>query len=89
VTRAEGAGSDDLYGADGTGTLVTIYPVTAETVLQSNLTMEEEKVLELDTAPCLPAVGSPAWLVIEVPRPAVPAGGGADASPGGGEDKGR
>ncbi len=57
-----------VYGADLTGTLIAIFPVTNETVLQTNLTMKEEKYLKLETdKTLLPMEGTPVKLVIEVP----------------------
>jgi hypothetical protein len=54
------------YAADMTGTLVAIFPVTDETVLQSSLTMKEEKYLKLEVnTEALPKEGSPVKLVIE------------------------
>lgn len=59
---------DKIYGADGTGTLIAIFPVTNETVFQTNLTMKEEKYLKLETnKQVLPKEGTPVKLVIEVP----------------------
>src|SRR5262249_32355509 len=40
---------DTVYGADLTGTLISIFPVTNETVIQTSLTMKEEKFLKLET----------------------------------------
>lgn len=58
------------YGADLTGTLIALFPVTDETVLQTSLTMKEEKYLKLEVnAEALPPPGTPVKLVIE----AVPA----------------
>jgi hypothetical protein len=60
---------DKVYGADLTGTLIAIFPVTDQTVLQTSLTMEYEKFLKLETNPrVLPKEGTPVKLVIEVPR---------------------
>jgi hypothetical protein len=60
---------EKVYGADLTGTLIAIFPVTDQTVLQTNLTMEYEKFLKLETNPgVLPKEGTPVKLVIEVPR---------------------
>lgn len=57
------------YGADLTGTLIALFPVTDECVLQSSLTMKEEKYLKLDVnAALLPKEGTPVKLVIEVPQ---------------------
>jgi hypothetical protein len=58
--------SETKYGADLTGTLIAVYPVTDETVCQTTLTMKEEKYLKLETnTAALPPVGSPVKLVIE------------------------
>jgi len=58
-----------VYGADVTGTLVSIFPVTNRTVFQTNLTMKEEKYLKMETNPkVLPKEGTPVKLVIVVPR---------------------
>jgi hypothetical protein len=57
---------EKVYGADLTGTLVAIFPVTDQTVLQSSLTMKEEKYLKLEVnTEALPKEGSPVKLVIE------------------------
>jgi hypothetical protein len=54
------------YGADITGTLIAIYPVTDETVCQSSLTMKEEKYLKLEINQAnLPKEGTPVKLVLE------------------------
>ena len=72
-TPAEGRQPDPnkdekVYGADLTGTLIAIFPVTDQTVLQTNLTMEYEKFLKLETNPAvLPKEGTPVKLVIEAP----------------------
>jgi hypothetical protein len=55
------------FGADNTGSLIMLFPVDAETVFQSTLTMKEEKYLKLDVKKdALPKEGSPVKLVIEV-----------------------
>ena len=38
-----------VYGADLTGTLITIFPVTDQTVFQTNLTIEYERFMKLET----------------------------------------
>lgn len=59
---------DKVYGADLTGTLISIFPVTNETVFQSDLTMKEEKYVKLETnAKLLPKEGTAVKLVLEVP----------------------
>jgi hypothetical protein len=56
------------YGADLTGTLLSIFPVTNETVFQTNLTMKEEKYVKLETdKKLLPAEGTSVKLILEVP----------------------
>ncbi len=60
--------TDKKYGADLTGTLIVLFPVSDETVLQTGWTMKEEKFLKLDVRPdVLPKEGTPVKLVIEVP----------------------
>ena len=50
-----------------TGTLITLFPVTDETVIQSQLTMKDEPELKLETdKKLLPREGAPAKLIIEV-----------------------
>lgn len=61
---------ETVYGADLTGTLVAIFPVTDQTVFQTNLTLKEEKYVKLETnTDLLPKEGTPVKLVIEVPPP--------------------
>ena len=60
---------DKVYGADLSGTLMVIFPVTNQTVLQTNLTMEYERFMKLETnTKTLPKEGTPVKLVIEVPQ---------------------
>lgn len=59
---------DKKYGADLTGSLVCLFPVTDEVVLQTDWTMKEEKYLKLDVNPeALPKEGGAVRLVIEAP----------------------
>ncbi|MBP3959141.1 hypothetical protein J8F10_28180 [Gemmata sp. G18] len=59
---------DKKYGADLTGSLIVLFPVSDETVLQTGWTMKEEKFLKLDVRPdVLPKEGTAVKLVIEVP----------------------
>src|SRR5216683_2990309 len=68
LSKPDPAKDETVYGADLTGTLISIFPVTDETVFQTNLTMKEEKWLKLETdTKLLPPVGTPVKLVIEVP----------------------
>src|SRR5262249_31321373 len=56
------------YGADLSGTLIALFPVTDETVLQTSLTMKEEKYLKLEVnTDVLPKEGTPVKLVLEAP----------------------
>ncbi len=58
----------EVYGADDSGTLIVIFPVSNSTVLQTNLTMEYERFMKLETnTKALPPVGTPVKLVLEVP----------------------
>ena len=60
---------EKIYGADDKGTLIAIFPVTNETVLQTNLSMENEKFLKLETnTKVLPKEGTPVKLILEVPK---------------------
>jgi hypothetical protein len=68
LSKPDPAKDETVYGADMTGTLISIFPVTDETVFQTNMTMKEEKYLKLETdTKLLPPVGTPVKLVIEVP----------------------
>jgi hypothetical protein len=59
---------EKVYGADMTGTLISIFPVTSETVFQTNMTMKEEKFVKLETdKKLLPPEGTPVKLIIVVP----------------------
>lgn len=60
---------ETVYGADLTGTLISIFPVTEQTVFQTNLTMKEEKYVKLETdKKVLPKEGTAVKLIIEVPE---------------------
>jgi hypothetical protein len=57
--------NDKVYGADVTGTLISIFPVTDETVIQSHLSMKDEPLIKLETdKKLLPPEGTPAVLLI-------------------------
>src|SRR5207237_3520832 len=67
MSKPDPTKDDTVYGADLTGTLISIFPVTNETVFQTNLTMKEEKYLKLETDPkVVPKVGTAVKLVLEV-----------------------
>ncbi len=54
------------YGADLGGTLITLFPVTDETVLQTNLTMRDSTLLRMEVNKyVLPDEGTPVTLIIE------------------------
>jgi len=56
-----------VYGADQSGTLITIFPVTDETVLQAGVGSDSEQSWRLETnAKVLPKEGTPARLVLQV-----------------------
>ncbi|MBM4071045.1 MAG: hypothetical protein FJ271_19165 [Planctomycetes bacterium] len=57
--------SDKVYGADMSGTLITLFPVTDDVVLQSTLTMKDEPLYRLERVKGLPAEGTTVRLVIE------------------------
>jgi hypothetical protein len=60
---------EKVYGADLSGTLIAVFPVTNETVLQTSLTMKEEKYLKMETNKrSLPKEGTPVKLVIELAK---------------------
>lgn len=60
---------EKVYGADLTGTLMSIFPVTNETVFQTSLTMKEEKYLKLETnKELLPKEGTAVKLVFVAPK---------------------
>jgi len=67
MTQIDPNKPDKSYGADQTGTLIGIFPVTDEVVIQTNLTMKDEPVLKMDTNKnLLPAEGTAVKLIIEV-----------------------
>jgi len=66
-TQPDPAKPEKAYGADLSGTLISIFPVTNETVLQSNLTSKDESLIKMETnKKMLPAEGTAVTLVIEV-----------------------
>jgi len=58
----------EVYGADATGTLITVFPVTADTVFQSDMSLKDEKLVKLEVNDKLPKVGTPVTLVIVAPQ---------------------
>jgi hypothetical protein len=62
---------EKVYGADMSGTMISIFPVTDQTVFQTQLTMKEEKFIKMETNKnLLPKEGTPCKLIIEVPAAA-------------------
>jgi hypothetical protein len=58
------------YGADVSGTLIAIFPVTSDTVIQSELAFKDASFLKLETNPkALPKIGTPVTLIIEAVGP--------------------
>lgn len=58
---------DTVYGADLTGTFLSLFPVTDCCVLQSHLTMKDEPNFKLETDPkVLPKEGTPVKLILVV-----------------------
>ncbi len=61
--------NEKMYGADWSGTLIAIFPVTKETVFQTSLQIESEKFLKLEVnTKMMPKEGTPVKLVIEVKK---------------------
>ena len=58
---------EEVYGADLTGTLIAIFPVTNETVLQTSLKFDDQHFLDLQPDQKLPKVGTSVKLILEVP----------------------
>lgn len=59
-----------VYGADISGTLISIFPVTDLCVFQTQMTMKEEKYVKIETnKTLLPKEGTACKLIVEVPPP--------------------
>ncbi|HEV8290757.1 MAG TPA: YdjY domain-containing protein [Tepidisphaeraceae bacterium] len=66
MTQPNPEKDEKVYGADMTGTLVGIFPVTNQVVIQTNLTMKDEPLLKLETdKKLLPPEGTAVKLIIE------------------------
>ena len=60
--------NEEAYGADISGALMVVFPVSNQTVLQTNLSMKEEKFMKLEAnASILPKEGTPVKLVLQSP----------------------
>jgi hypothetical protein len=61
--------TEKIYGADFSGTLMSIFPVTDETVMQTQLTIKEEGIMKLEVnTKKMPKEGTPVKLVLEVKK---------------------
>ena len=59
---------EKVFGADLTGTLVTLFPVSDQTVIQSNLTKQDDQLLDIEiNKKVLPPEGAAVKLIIEAP----------------------
>jgi hypothetical protein len=68
MSKPDPTRDEKVYGADLTGTLIAIFPVTDQTVFQTTLTMKEEKYVKLETnKKLLPKEGTAVKLILEVP----------------------
>lgn len=66
LVKPDPAKDEKVYGADKSGTLIVIFPVTNQTVLQTNLTMKYAGYMKLETnTKVLPKEGTPVKLVLQ------------------------
>ena len=66
MTQPDPAKGDKIYGADYSGTLMAIFPVTAETVLQTELGIKNEGIMKLEVNnKVMPKEGTAVKLVID------------------------
>jgi hypothetical protein len=73
---------DGKYAADTTGTMIGLYPVTDEVVMQSALTMREESLIKLETnKKLLPGENTPVTVVVKIASGPPPAVGAAATDP--------
>lgn len=69
MVQADPTKKDLSYGADQSGTLIVVFPVSDQTVLQTNLSMENEKYMKLEVnSKALPKEGTPVKLILEVAK---------------------
>jgi hypothetical protein len=69
MKQPDPAKPETVFAADLSGTLIAIFPVTDETVFQTDLTMKDEPVIKLDTnTKVLPKEGTDVKLIIQVPE---------------------
>jgi hypothetical protein len=61
--------NDKVFGADFSGTLMTIFPVTDETVFQTELTIKQEGIMKLEVnTKVMPKEGTRVKLVVEAKK---------------------
>ena len=66
LTQADPGKEEKIYGADYSGTLMAIFPVTSETVLQTELTIKYEGLMKLElNTKVLPKEGTAVKLMID------------------------
>ena len=66
MTQADPGKQEKIYGADYSGTLMAIFPVTSETVLQTELTIKYEGLMKLElNTKVLPKEGTAVKLMID------------------------
>lgn len=69
LTQPDPNKAEKIYGADFSGTFLVIFPVTSETILQTELTIKSEGVMKLEVnSKVMPKVGTPVKLVLEVKK---------------------
>lgn len=69
MSKPDPTKDETVYGADLTGTLICIFPVTNQTVMQTSLTMKEEKFMKMETnTTVLPKEGTAVKLILEVAK---------------------
>jgi hypothetical protein len=69
MTQLDPNKKEEVYGADFSGTLIAIFPVTKETVLQTSLQIENERFMKLEVnTKVMPKEGTPVKLVIEAKK---------------------
>lgn len=66
MTKPDPNKNEEVYGADLSGALMVVFPVSNQTVLQTSLSMKYEKFMKLDAnAAVLPKEGTPVKLVLQ------------------------
>jgi len=82
MKQPDPAKPDQVFAADLSGTLVGIFPVTDELIVQTHLTMREEGLMKLETnKELLPPEGTDVMLVLRPAAPGAAAAGPAPLSP--------